>query len=60
MTIYKRELLFWSNLVCMFLMLYLVESLEAIAIIVMLVNIFLMVKALGGTTREEKKKILGI
>lgn len=60
MTIYKRALLFWSNLVCMFLMLYLVESLEAIAIIVMLVNIFLMVKALEGTTREEKEKILGI
>ena len=44
----------------MFLMLYLVESLEAIAIIVMLVNIFLMVKALEGTTGKEKKKILGI
>ena len=60
MTIYKRALLFWSNLICMFLMLYVVESLEAIAIIVMLVNIFLMVKALECTTREEKKKILGI
>ena len=60
MTIYKRTMLFWSNLICMFLMLYLVESLEAIAIIVMLVNIFLMVKALECTTREEKKKILGI
>jgi len=44
----------------MFLMLSLVESLEAIAIIAMLVNIFLMVKALENTTREEKKKILGI
>lgn len=60
MTIYKRTMLFWSNLICMFLMLYLVGSLEAIAIIVMLVNIFLMVKALECTTREEKKKILGI